>query len=329
MESMGRTNRRKIAFPVAVCAFLSMLLPLTGLAQTPPQYKYDPTWPVNGGVDAPRFTKQEFDGVAADAQGRIYMCRPSRPAVLIFDQAGNYIGAWDRAVLGEPHSIRVDDQGYLWVVDKELHQVFKFRPDGTLVLSLGTFRRRGKDATHFDAPTDIAFDSRGDAFISDGYGNSRVVHFTAEGQYVGEWGSRGSAQGQFRLPHSIAIDSQDRVYVADRENKRVQVFTTQGRFLSQFPTTDKPFGLYIPPTNELFISYEVGYVGIYNLNGTQSSRLDSPPPPVNKKGQPKKKWWLLRRPGDLSEPHMCTVDNQLSLYTAELRGHRVQKFVRQ
>ena len=112
----------------------------------------------------------------------------------------------------------------VWLTDVGLHQVFKFTASGELLLTLGTARESGNDSSHFNLPTDVAVLPGGDFYISDGYANTRVLKFSAAGEFLFQWGAPGSGPGQFRLPHGIALDQVGRVYVADRSDSRIQVF---------------------------------------------------------------------------------------------------------
>jgi DNA-binding beta-propeller fold protein YncE len=253
-------------------------------------------------------------GVDVDGAGRVYMCHATRYPVLVFDRRGTYLETWG-GMLHEPHAIRVSPDGSVWVVDKELHQVFKFSPHGEILGVWGERLVTGADSLHFDRPTDVAFGPSGDAYVSDGYGNSRVVHLSREGRYLGAWGRRGSNPGEFRLPHSVATDADGKVYVADRENRRIQIFTSEGQFITQWPLRDKPFGLDIAGS-ELFVVYEVpDTVQVYNLQGRLLTQWGK-----RSRG---------RKVGQLADPHMLCVDRQdRSVYTAELRGHRIQRWLR-
>ena len=105
---------------------------------------------------------------------------------------------------------------------------------GRVILQLGTKGVSGADSTHFNLPTDVAFATNGDIYVSDGYGGARVVKYSADGEYLLEWGKRGTGPGEFGLPHNLVADAQGRVYVTDRDNQRIQVFDSKGKFLDQW-----------------------------------------------------------------------------------------------
>jgi peptidylamidoglycolate lyase len=132
------------------------------------------------------------------------------------------------------HGVGVDRQDNVWLTDVALHQVFKYTHDGRLILALGERGVSGDDSMHFNQPTDVAVAADGSVYVSDGYVNSRVVQFAGNGRFVRQWGMKGTAPGQFDLPHGIALDSEGRVYVADRGNARVQIFDPKGRFLKEW-----------------------------------------------------------------------------------------------
>ena len=136
------------------------------------------------------------------------------------------------------HAIRVDSEGHIWVVDAPGHVVYKLTAGGDVLMRLGTKDVSGADRHTFNLPTDVAFAPNGDVYVSDGYGNARVVKFSGDGQYILEWGSRGTGPGEFGLPHGIDVDARGRVYVVDRDNRRVQVFDADGAFLDQWTDLD-------------------------------------------------------------------------------------------
>ena len=128
--------------------------------------------------------------------------------------------------------LRIDKQDHVWVTDAGDHQVMEFTNEGQLLRTWGIKGKPGTDAETFNRPTDIAFAPSGDYYVSDGYGNSRVVKFSHEGKYLLDWGKHGTGPGEFNTPHSIAVDSHGTVYVSDRENNRIQIFDANGKFLA-------------------------------------------------------------------------------------------------
>jgi peptidylamidoglycolate lyase len=132
-----------------------------------------------------------------------------------------------------PHGLTVDKQNNIWLTDVGLHQIFKFSHDGKLLMKLGVAKVPGNDSLHFNLPTDIAVADDGNFYVSDGYGNSRVVKFSSTGKYLKAWGKLGNKPGEFIIPHAIAIDKNNTIYVADRQNNRVQLFDDSGNFLKE------------------------------------------------------------------------------------------------
>jgi hypothetical protein len=194
--------------------------------------------------------------VTVDKAGEVYVFHRGKKAdpIVVFDAKGKYLRSWGRDMFGNAHGMRTDSNGNIWVTDNGNHQVMQFTRDGKLLLTLGVKGKPGTDDKTFNRPTDIAFSPDGRHFyVSDGYGNSRVVKFTKEGKYVSTWGKRGKAPGEFNTPHSIAIDSKGRVFVSDRENNRIQVFTANGEFLKQFTHLGATQNMFITPKDEMWI----------------------------------------------------------------------------
>ena len=167
------------------------------------------------------------------------------PAILAFNYAGGIKGALCRKIFTVPHGLSIDHKGMLWATDVKLHQIMRIDPNsksvdgssmGRVTLTLGTRNSPGRGSTQFNKPTDVAVHpTTNEVYVADGYGNSRIIVFTYEGKYVREWGAYGTTDGRFHVPHSIAIDRRGDVYVADRENSRVQVFESgTGRYKSQW-----------------------------------------------------------------------------------------------
>jgi len=132
------------------------------------------------------------------------------------------------------HEVRVDPEGNVWVVDAPGHVITKMNPSGHTLMTIGTKDKRGKDKTHFYLPTDIAFAPNGELIVTDGYGNDRVVRLTKDGKYLGEFGTRGNGPGQFQLPHNVAVDAKGQIYISDRDNQRIEIFDSTGKYLRQW-----------------------------------------------------------------------------------------------
>ncbi len=181
----------------------------------------------------------------ADRDWSLFRSMPDKPilskTILIIDKNnGKVVESWGDNLFIMPHGLKVDKENNIWVTDVGLQQVFKFSHDGILLMKLGEAKVAGNDSLHFDKPTDIAIANDGSFYVSDGYGNSRVVKFSATGKYLFEWGKKGNKENEFNIPHSISLDSLGNVYVADRENNRIQVFNPNGKFIKQF--SDESFG---------------------------------------------------------------------------------------
>ena len=147
------------------------------------------------------------------------------------NETGKILNSWGANLFIMPHGLTVDKEDNIWVTDVALHQVFKFNRDGQLHMTLGVANVPGNDSIHFDRPTDVAVANDGSFYVSDGYGNSRIVRFSPAGKYLFHWGTHGSKVGEFNIPHGLTLDYKGNVYVADRQNNRIQVFDSTGVFI--------------------------------------------------------------------------------------------------
>lgn len=201
--------------------------------------------------------------------------------------------------------------------------------------TLGTKGEPGYDATHLNMPTDMAVTPEGEVFVSDGYGNNRVVHFDKEGRFVKSWGTLGTGQGQFSLPHAIALDSRGRLYVADRNNVRVQVFDREGTFLAEWRDKLVPWGLWVTKDDEI---WACGSSPMFWR--PEDAVLGCPPKDqvfmkFDPDGRLLQHWTVPKgldaheRPGDCNWVHALAVDSKGNLYAGDIIGKRAQKFVRQ
>ena len=187
--------------------------------------------------------------IAAGDDGLIYLLQRGDQAdpVIALDRTGRVVRSWGSGMYATPHSIRVDPDGNIWTADAKSSRVLKFAHDGTLLMEIAVGGQPEDCDGNFCGTTDVAFAPDGHVFIADGYRNARILEYTPDGQRVGEWGSPGTGPGEFRLPHSLAVDEDGIVYVADRENGRIQTFERDGTFLSEWPDYGKTFSLDLAP----------------------------------------------------------------------------------
>ena len=276
-----------------------------------------------------------------------------------FDRNGRFVREIGQGVYGflQAQQVRVDPQDNVWVVDQMSTQVIKFDPEGRIQMVLsrkpeamrvpanplfprpdtyalvpaeapepapaggrgGANDGSGQEGERFVRPTDVAWDSQGNIYVADGYGNARVAKFDRNGRWIRNWGKRGSAPGEFNVLHGIAIDAADNVYVADRDNKRIQVFDADGTFKTQFRNVGSPWAICMTtgPEQFLYVSnsnppYNLDYDGEI-IKMTLDGRI------VGKFGRAGK---MLKEFGTVNAID-CRTENEL--YVGELLNWRVQK----
>ena len=196
----------------------------------------------------PNVAPGHSDGLTADCLGRW----SGYPPILTFTPTGEFLEGFGAGLVGRPHGFSVDHEGNMWLTDVVLIAdemgavVHKLNPAGELVMTLGRPGVVGRDQETFNRPASVAVAQNGNIFVADGEGpNNRIVKFSADGRYLTEWGSTGPASGQFNTPHDLAIDSQGRLFVADRGNSRIQIFEPDGTFVDEWRHFGRPSGIYI------------------------------------------------------------------------------------
>ena len=183
--------------------------------------------------------------IAMGRDGRVYMLQRGDRAdpIIVLDRDGQVVRSWGKGMFTMPHAIRIDPQGNVWTTDAASSMVTKFSADGRKLMQIEIGGQPTPCPNNFCSTTDIAFAPNGHLYISDGYANARILEYTPDGRKVRQWGEPGVRPGQFRLPHSIQVDESGVVYVADRENGRVQRFDLEGRFLGEWKDYGKTFSL--------------------------------------------------------------------------------------
>jgi peptidylamidoglycolate lyase len=263
----------------------------------------------------------------ADRNWSLFGSMPDKPiqskTILIIDKDnGKLIDSWGNNLFIMPHGLKVDNENNIWVTDVGLHQVFKFSHDGKLLMKLGVARVSGNDYLHFNKPTDIAIAKDGLFYVSDGYGNSRIIKFSATGRYLFEWGKKGDKNGKFNIPHGISLDSNGNVYVADRENNRIQVFDPNGKFIKQF--TDNTFGAicavaFDKTQSKLFAVDDLTFLKIKH-RGSDVFIFDTTRKVQTRFGR------SGSYEGNTSWYHDLTVDEDENIYIGDILGNTIQKF---
>lgn len=254
--------------------------------------------------------------VAVDSADRVYVYSRSEHPMIVFDREGNFLKSWGEEVLKDAHGIFIDGQDVVYCVERQTHCMRKLTCEGELLMTVGTPDRQGAEGEPFRLPTDIAFDSRGDMYISDGYGNARVHKYTAAGERLKSWGRPGQGPGEFDLPHCVRVDRHDRVLVADRANNRIQFFDTEGKYLMEWGGFNHPDTLFIDGEDIVYVAELDQRVSILTFEGKRLAQWGS--------GQ------RSDAPGEfLGCPHGIWADSRGDLYVSEVQTDgRLQKFVR-
>ncbi len=238
-----------------------------GVEGTSARYEVMPGWPKTPAD----WDLVEVPGLAIDSKDRIFAFTRGAPPVVVFDRDGRVLDSWGSGLFRRPHAACIGPDGHLYCVDDFAHAVRKYTVDGTLLATIGPagapsetgyapddFLSVKHGGPPYNLPTSIAVSASGEIFVTDGYGNSRVHVFSPDGALRHSWGEPGSEPGQFRLPHGIAVDRRGRVYVGDRMNSRIQVFTSTGAFLAQWNDVYQPNDIYIDADDRVFVA-EIGY----------------------------------------------------------------------
>lgn len=260
-------------------------------------------------------------GVAVNSKGNILVFHRASRALLEFDGRGKFLRSHADGMFTLPHGLRVDAEDNIWVTDTGAHFVVKLSPKGRVLMVLGIKGNAGEwhQAGHlrcFNEPNDLAFGPGGEIFVTQGHGKgeSRVLKFAPNGDFIGTWGGEGRGPGQFNVPHSIVTDGRGSIYIADRSNERIQVFDLEGRYVRESSHPGTPCGLALCRDHR-HIMMAHGHAGII-------MKLDLSGRVLGASGGQGK------APHRYGEAHFLALDRRDNIYVADTLNWRVQKLVR-
>src|SRR5215469_10289486 len=267
--------------------------------------------------------------VGVDRQNRVYAFNRGEHPVAVFDAEGNLLRTWGEGVFHRPHGVHMGPDDTIWLTDDGDHTVRKCTLDGEVLMTLGIpgEPKPYMSGEPFHRCTHTALSPRGDLYVSDGYGNARIHKYTPDGKLLMSWGEPGTDPGQFNIPHNICCDPDGWVYVADRENHRVQVFDGNGRFESQWNNLHRPNGMCMAAGHDPLI-----YIGEGGPSGEINRDWPNIGPRVSihtAKGQVLARLGKMHAglaPGQFTSPHGMAVDGHGNIYVGELSGRSWSRF---
>lgn len=302
------------------------------------KYQYELT---DGWAKLPKgWTFLDVGGIAIGKDDTVYVLNRSDHPVIVLDRDGNLVDSWGEGFFKRAHGVCIGPDDSIYCTDDRNHTVTKFTLDGQLLMTLGhagetadtgyartfdfweSLARISRGAPPFNRPTGVSISPKAEIYVADGYGNARIHKFSADGKLLFSWGEPGGEPGQFRLPHSVRVDRRGRVWVADRENHRIQIFEADGKFLTQWTDFVRPTDLCIDDET-VYVSELSMRIGVFTIDGRLLTRWGNP-------GVKKEEALLLA-------PHAIGVDSHGDIYVGDAsmtlmqvdRGARaVQKFVR-
>jgi sugar lactone lactonase YvrE len=283
----------------------------------------------------PGYAHRDVAGVAVDGEDRVFLiCRGPHP-VIVYDREGRFLRSWGAGEFTyRTHGITVAPDGTVWCTDDGNHTVRRFTPEGKLLATLGTrdtpsdtgydgqdYMTIRRPAGPFNRPTNLAVGPRGDLYVSDGYGNCRVHRFSASGELKQSWGTPGTGPGQFHLPHGIAVAVDGRVFVCDRENDRIQIFSPDGEYLAEWTDTQRPTHLVFDREGRAYVSELWWHVGqTSRRHGRIGEARHGRVSVLDPGGRVLARWGTPEAcaPGSFAAPHGIAVDSRGDVYVSEV-----------
>ncbi|HSQ04875.1 MAG TPA: peptidyl-alpha-hydroxyglycine alpha-amidating lyase family protein [Burkholderiales bacterium] len=306
----------------------------------------------------PGYIHKDVDGVAVDSKDNVYLMTRQDARVLVYDRSGNFVRSWGEGIFTpRTHGIAIDAEDMVYTVDDGNHTVRKFTTKGEQVMVIGTPGKASdtgydgktlasikRGGPPFNRPTDIAVARDGELYVCDGYGNARVHRFTAAGKLIQSWGEPGSGPGQFRLPHGIGVSSDDRVFVTDRENDRIHIYSRDGKLLDMWTHVQRPTDISFDKDGHVYVSELWWRPGQESFtNGPIKHDLPGGVRILDLSGNLLMHYCSADREaaGNFISPHTLCVDSRGDLYVGEVtwtfgvssygvspNAHTVQKFAR-
>jgi hypothetical protein len=269
------------------------------------------------------WTFHEVSDVTVDSKDRVYVFTRGKHPLIVFDREGNFLYSWGEGIFKRPHGVTIGPDDTLYCVDEGEHTVRKYTMDGgKLLMTLGTPGQPAPawSGIPFNRPTKVAFDPKtGEFYVTDGYGNSRVHKYSPDGKLLFSWGQPGTGPGEFNIVHTVCTDRDGLVYIADRENDRIQIFDPKGKYITQWNNMHRACGLYIggDPKEMVYVGELATYqpvnrgipnvgscISIYDLAGKRLARLgDSQPGEA---------------PNQFISAHSLAVDSRGDIYVGEV-----------
>jgi sugar lactone lactonase YvrE len=286
----------------------------------------------------------DVGGIATDSQDRVYVFNRSEHPLIVYDRDGRFLGSWGEGQFSRPHGITITPDDTVWLATDTDHTVCKYSLDGKLLQVLGTKGEPSdtgytggdlQSITHggppFNRPTRLSRSTSGDLYISDGYGNARVHRFTGDGEHIQSFGEPGTGPGQFNLPHSVWVHTDGRVFVCDRENDRIQIFSPTGEPLDAWTNLTRPGDLFIDKNNTVYIGEMSWECDVASLSGRIWPESRSAAMTVrDMDGNILARWGGDEpcTPGNFASPHGLWVDSHGDIYVGEVTQTALSRYGR-
>ena len=291
------------------------------------------------------WSHRDVAGVAVDSRDRVYVFNRGDHPMIVYERDGTFVTSWGEGVFSNPHAVYIDRDDFVYCADNGDHTVRKLTTTGELLMTLGVPGQpseTGYDGSNprsirhgappFNRPTKLAVAPNGELYVSDGYGNARVHRFTAGGELIQSWGEPGIEPGQFHLPHSVWVHTDGRVFVCDRENDRIQIFSPDGELLRIWKDDlIRPADLYIDADNRVFVAelgVREGARFLYGIPGASATPSAPRLSIFDIEGKLLARWGGEDRcaPGSFAAPHALWVDSRGDLYVGEVTHTALGQF---